>query len=83
MYIRLNEWNELINYGNELCYQLKDNGYDVRLRSYTLYDGRQGLIMQMFDAFGHVFKEYYSGVDTFATMKNNMSMNVRRIMTEC
>lgn len=83
MNIKLNEWNKLIEYGNELCNSLKEKGYDVRLKPYTMYDGRKGLTMQVFDAFGKFFKEYYSGVDTYSMMKNVMYMNARRIATEC
>lgn len=83
MNVKLNEWNKLIEYGNELCNSLKEKGYDVRLRPYTMYDGRKGLTMQVFDAFGKFFKEYYSGVDTYSMMKNVMCMNARRIATEC
>jgi hypothetical protein len=83
MNIKLSEWNELIKYGNELCDNLKERGYDVRLKPYTMYDGRKGLAMQVFDSFGNFFKEYYSGVDTYEFMKNAMYMNEQRIMTEC
>lgn len=80
--VKLSEWNELVRYGNELCGSLKENGYDVRLKPYTMYDGRKGLSMQVFDTFGEFYKEYYSGVDTYKTMKNVMCMNARRIITE-
>ena len=83
MNIKLNEWNELVRYGNELCDTLAEKGYDVRLKPYTMYDGRKGLAMQVFDAFGKFFKEYYSGVDTYQTMKNVMYMNMRKIVAEC
>lgn len=83
MNIKLNEWSKLIKYGNELCNGLKEKGYDVRLKPYTMYDGRKGLTMQVFDTFGKIFKEYHSGVDTFAMMKNIMCVNARRIIVEC
>lgn len=83
MYIELNKWNELISYGHRLCHQLKENGYDVELRSYTLYDGRRGLSMQVLDKFGCVFKEYFSGVGTYEMMSGAMAMNVQRIAIEC
>lgn len=83
MNIKLNEWNKLIKYGNELCDSLKKNGYDVKLKSYTTYDGTKGLTIQVFDDFGKFFKEYYSGINTYEKMKNAMYMNARRIMAEC
>lgn len=83
MNIKLNEWNELIKYGNELCNNLKEKGYDVRLRPYTMYDGRKGLTMQVFDMLGNFFTEYYSGIGTYMTMRTNMYMNMKRIIVEC
>ena len=82
MNIKIKEWNELVTYGNELCERLKEHGYDVRLKPYTTYDGRKGLTMQVFDAFGKFFTEYHSGIDTFVTMKRTMEQNARRILTE-
>lgn len=81
--MKLNELNKLIECGNEICNDLKEKGYDVRLMPYTLYDGRQGLIMQVLDSVGNVFKEYYSGVGEFEMMKASISMNARRVFTEC
>lgn len=81
--MKLNEWNKLIEYGNELCNDLKEKGYDVRLMPYTLYDGRKGLVMQVLDSVGNVFKEYYSGVGEFEMIKASISMNARRVFAEC
>lgn len=81
--MKLNEWNELIEYGNELCNDLKEKGYDVRLTPYTLYDGRRGFIMQVLDSVGGVFKEYYSGFGEFEMVKASISVNARKIFTEC
>ena len=83
MNIKLNEWNKLIEYGKELCNILIERGYDVRLKPYTVYDGRKGLSMQVFDDDGNYFKEYYSGIDTFNTMRESMRLNFKRIIAEC
>lgn len=83
MNIKLNEWDKLIEYGNELCNDLKNKGYDVRLRPYTMYDGRKGLYMQVFDSLGNFFTEYASGADTFDNMKKNLLNNKNRILAEC
>ena len=81
--MKLNEWNDLITYGNMLCDTLKQDGYDVRLAPYTVCDGRKGLVMQVYDSFGDVFKEFYSGIDRIKIMKLTMYMNMKRIKTEC
>ena len=81
--MKITEWTNLVDYGNALCTTLKDKGYDVRLKSYTMYDGRKGLAMQVFDVNGELFKEYRSGIDAPETMKRIMDRNMRRIMVEC
>lgn len=81
--MKLTEWTNLINYGNSLCATLKEKGYDVRLKPYTVYDGRKGLSMQIFDSNGDLFTEYRSGIDTPEIMKRIMDRNMRRIMIEC
>lgn len=83
MNIKLNQWNELIEHGNQLCRCLKLLGYDVRLKPYTMYDGRKGLSMQVLDSCGNIFTEYQSGVDTFNIMKATMTKNAARITVEC
>lgn len=83
MNVKLDEWNKLIEYGNKLCNELKTKGYDVRIKSYTVYDGRKGLAMQIFDINGKFFAEYVSGVGTYNTIKENMYRNMKRIITSC
>ena len=81
--MKLNEWNDLIIYGNKICDMLKAKGYDVELMPYTIYDGRKGLSMIVLDAFGDFFKVYYSGIDTPEIMMATMYMNMNRILKEC
>ena len=81
--MKLSDWNKLMEYGKKLCTNLKEKGYDVRLRPYTMYDGRKGLYMQVFDSNGNFYKEYASGIDSFDMMKIIMESNARRIINEC
>lgn len=81
--MKLTAWTNLVDYGNALCTILKDKGYDVRLKPYTMYDGRKGLAMQVFDSNGDLFTEYRSGIDTPEIMKRIMDRNMRRIIVEC
>ena len=83
MNVKLTEWNNLLDYGNELCNKLKENGIDVRLKPYCTYDGRKGLSFQVFDKCGNLFTEYKSGVDTYNTMKYIMFLNAKRIYSGC
>lgn len=81
--MKLSDWNKLMEHGKKLCADLKEKGYDVRLRPYTMYDGRKGLYMQVFDSNGKFYKEYASGIDSFNMMKLIMEANARRIVNEC
>ncbi len=81
--MKLKDWNESISYGNGICNELKDEGYNVKLKSYTMYDGRKGLYIQVFDQYGNLFKEYASGiVDNIDEMKKNLRINANRIRKE-
>ena len=83
MNVKLNEWNELIEYGRKICKNLfEKNGYDVRLKPYTTYDGRKGLKLQVFDNFGCFFTEYATGIGTYTEMKNSLYYNANRIVNE-
>ena len=83
MNIKLNEWNELVKYGEHLCDVLKEKGYDVRLKPYAVYDGRKGLSMQVFDGHGNYFTTYYSGINNYEIMRTNLYGNMIRVLKEC
>lgn len=80
--MKLNEWNELIEYGNKLCDKLRESGYNVKLKQYTVYDGRKGLAMQVYDSFG-LFEEYCTGIYPYSVMRDNLYYNMMRIISEC
>lgn len=82
MDMKLSEWNNLLKYGEELCENLKAKGMDVRIKPYTMYDGRMGVSMQVFDSYGNFYKEYQSGIDNPAIMRLQMYQNMRRIIAE-
>lgn len=83
MNIKLSEWNELVGYGYKLCNELKEKGFDVRIKPYSTYDGRKGLSMQVYDNYGNFFTEYLSGVESCGTMKAKMYLNAERIVKDC
>ena len=83
MNLKLGEWNELIEHGNKCCDALKIfTGHDVRLKPYTMSDGSKGLSIQVLDAFGEVFAEYRSGIDTYENMKAMINKISARIHVE-
>lgn len=82
--LKLNEWNKSLQYGKELCEQLKNEGYNVKLKSYSTYDYRKGLYIQVFDSDGNFLKEYASGIyKTLEQMKAALIINANRIKKEC
>ena len=83
MNVSLTEWNKLISHGNAVCAGLKAKGYNVKLKSYSLYNGHKGLAIQVFDENGIFFTEYYSGVGSPENMKKALSLNAKRIIEEC
>ena len=83
MNIALNEWNDLIKCGNEICDTLNKKGYNVKLDQYTMYDGRKGLSLKVFDKFGNFFRDYYTGIYPYDLMKKNLYINMKKIIEEC
>ena len=83
MDMTLTQWNELVEYGATLCNALIDKGHQVKLKPYTMHDGRKGLAMQVFDNLGNFFTEYYTGIYPYATMRKNLQTIAKRILEEC
>ena len=82
--LKLKEWNEVLDYANEVCIELCDNGYDVKAKQYSMYDGMKGVYLIVHDRDGKEFQRYASGIhDTVEMFKRYIDINKRRIMTEC
>ena len=82
--LKLKGWNEVLDYANEVCRELCDNGYDVKVKQYSMYDGRKGIFLIVCDRDGKEFKRYASGIhDTTEMFKRYIDMNKNRIMVEC
>ena len=81
--LKLKGWNEVLDYANEVCRELCDNGYDVKAKQYSMYDRRKGVYLIVYDRDGKEFQRYASGIhDTVEMFKRYINMNKRRIMTE-
>lgn len=66
--MRLTEWNEVLKYAEELC---KDFKYFLRPATYTMYDGRKGIYLNLYDNEGKIFKQFATGIwDTAEQYKN-------------
>ena len=84
MKLKLNEWNIACEYANVICENLKDKGYSVKAKPYSLYDGRKGIYLQVFDNYGHFFTQYATGIhNNLEDMKKAIDIMATRIITEC
>jgi len=82
--LKILEWNNVVKYGNKVCNELKECGYDARLKPYTMYDGRKGLYIQLFDGFGRLYEQYASGTcESVEAFKEALELNARRIKAVC
>lgn len=56
------DWNKVLAHADRCVENLRASGYDAKAKSYTMYDGKQGIYLQLFDAHGSFFTEYASGI---------------------
>lgn len=57
--MRVSEWNEVINYAKELC---KKCTGDLRPTTYSVYDGRKGIYLALYDSEGKLYNQAASGI---------------------
>jgi len=82
--MKLNEWNNAIEYANTVCETLKTKGYNVKPSAYTMYDGRKGINLSMLDNQLTVFEQYSSGIHSnILDFKNSIDRLATRIVNEC
>lgn len=82
--LKLNEWNASCEYAKETCKKLKDKGYDVRVKPYSVYDGRMGIYLQVFDNMNNFFAEFATGIHTSLNeMKKSIDIMALKIIKEC
>jgi hypothetical protein len=82
--MKLSEWDKSVQYGNKICTELKEKGYNVSLSPYTMYDGKKGLYIYVYDVLGEVYKFYATGIcETFEKMQIALQTQRNRIIQEC
>lgn len=82
--LKLKEWNEVLDYADEVCRDLNNKGYDVKVKQYSVYDGRKGIYLIVYDRDGKEFQRYASGIQSNVNMfKDYINMNKRQIIAEC
>lgn len=81
MNLKLIEWNESLDYAGEVIKKIEKN---VRIKTYTLYNGDKGIIFQILDNRGKFFTEYHTGIaESFSEMKERIDIQMKRIIREC
>ena len=60
--LKLGEWNEVLDYADQIEKELTSKGYNVRLHEYSMYDGRKGIYLTLYDNHNKVHQQYASGV---------------------
>jgi len=83
MNLKLNEWNESCKYAEKVCETLKDKGFNIKIKPYSMYNGSKGIHLQIFDCFGNFFSQYATGTCTnVLDMKKSIDRMANRIITE-
>ena len=82
--LKLREWNEVLDYADQIEEELISNGYNVKLHEYSMYDGRKGIYLTLYDNHNKVHQQYASGVhdsvnirDILIITRENLWKNVR------
>lgn len=82
MNMRLTDWNASLAHAAELVDKLNQNGCNTRAISYSMYDGRKGIAIQLFDRENNFSTEFKTGIfSTFGDMKNALNACYHRAMS--
>lgn len=69
--MRVSEWNEIISYAKDLCQKCASN---IRPITYSVYDGRKGIYLALYDSEGKLYDRVASGThDTVAEYKKALN----------
>lgn len=79
MNMTLKEWNDVIAYAKNRCQVIKDEGYNVKPTSYTMHDGRKGIMLLLLDDFDEVYRTYQTGICGYGDMIQSIDNLMLRI----
>ena len=83
MNLKVNEWNNINKYADDVCKELKVKGFNVKQKQYDMYDGRKGLYLQVFDNNDKFYTQYATGTWNNETeMKKALDKMAKMIITE-
>ena len=78
--MKLAEWNETLKYAKEKASALDES---IIVSSYKMYEGKMGISFRVFDCFGTLFKEFYTGINkTKEEFISAIDRQIERIKTE-
>lgn len=79
--LKLSEWNRVLTYANKCVENLKLKGFNSKSITYSMYDGRKGIYIQLFDNNDEYYKEYASGIfNTESEYKKALDLIVEMII---
>lgn len=66
--LSLKDWEEAWDFAEKIC---KESRLNVKPEVYTMYDGRKGIYIKLFDKNDNYYIRYASGIwDTYFEMEN-------------
>lgn len=82
--LKLREWNEVLDYADQIEKELTSKGYNIRLHEYSMYDGRKGIYLTLYDNHNKVHQQYASGVhNSVKEYKRYIDYYKRKFIEEC
>ena len=80
MKLTLKEWNQSLDYASERREELKKEGHNLEVCSYTMSNGTKGIRFFVLDNQGNRFESIFSGIqNTLEEMKQAIDSMVRRV----
>ena len=81
--LKLKEWNEILDYADQIEKELVSHGYNVKLDEYTMYDGKRGIDFILYDNHNIAYKKYSTGVhDSVEKYKKHIDYYKGRLIYE-
>ena len=80
------EWNDLLDYAQNVCSKLAEHGYTVTAHPYYMHDLGRGVELRVHDRLGGVLTTYASGSSTYYgvdSLKKALDKCAERILREC
>ena len=82
--LKLREWNEVLDYADQIEEELTSEGYNVRLHEYSMYNGEHGIYLTLYDNHNKVHQQYASGVhNNVKEYKRYIDYYKRKLIEEC